>query len=242
MLVDLETFSVMTFPKQRDIVYVLCYKCKETNKVCPFYIGESSRNVGRIGDYLSARFTAATDFKVGEAIRYLQFEGYEVEIKFKDSSDRKAEEKALIINLRKSYILLNDLNGYDYRTANESEERSRIRAFIDKIINQNTSRKPDMIFEDETPNQTNNANLTIPERVKIICQELDALYETSKPSHERIIFRKDILRIAAKQGIKPRSATIADYCDNGETSKHSRHSFLHFIKPGRYILNINHKR
>jgi hypothetical protein len=79
--------------------------------------------------------------------------------------------------------------------------------------------------------------LTIPERIKIICQELDALYDKSIQSQERIIHRQDILRIAEQRGINPTSAQVADYCYNGTTSQYSRHSFLHIVKDGQYTLN-----
>jgi hypothetical protein len=135
MLVDLNTFQSLDFPKHRDIVYVLCYKRNNDDKICPFYIGESSRHVGRLGDYLSANFSASTDFKVGEAIRYLHQLGCHVEVKFKESSDRKSEEKSLLQEVKKTYKLLNDLDGYNYKIANSDEEKSRIHVFIDEILN-----------------------------------------------------------------------------------------------------------
>lgn len=236
MLVDLNTFQTLDFPKHRDIVYVLCYKRNDDNKIFPFYIGESSRHVGRLGDYVSANFSASTDFKVGEAVRYLQQLGCHVEVKFKDSSDRKSEEKALLQEFQKTYKLLNDLDGYNYKTANSDEERLRIRTYIDEIFTQNNQVTSKQITMGEEHTQVAQINLTIPERVKLICRELDALYDESIPSQERIIYRKDILKIAEERSINPSSVTVADYCDNGLTSRHSRHSFLHRINPGQYIL------
>lgn len=237
MLVDLNTFQALDFPKHRDIVYVLCYKSKYDNKVCPFYIGESSRHLGRLGDYVSANFSASTDFKVGEAVRYIHQLGCHIEVKFKDSSDRKYEEKALLQEFHKSYKLLNDLDGYNYKTANSDEERLRIRKYIDEIFTHNNQVTSKQIIMDEENTQVAQIDLTIAERVKLICQELDALYDKSIPSKERIIYKKDILKIAEKRGINRDSAQVADYCHNGDTSIYSRHSFLHFIKPGQYILN-----
>ena len=80
--------------------------------------------------------------------------------------------------------------------------------------------------------------LTIPEIVKLICQELDANYDKTIAPDARIIFRQDILKVAENRGINRSSVTIADYCDNGLTSQYSNHSFLHRVKPGRYILNV----
>ena len=72
MTIDFSTFAEMEFPQHRDIVYVFLYVPDEGAEPVPFYVGESSRHVGRFGDYMSANFTASTDFKVGEAVKYLQ--------------------------------------------------------------------------------------------------------------------------------------------------------------------------
>ena len=240
MLVDLNTFQALDFPKHRDIVYVLCYKNHNDNHVHPFYVGESSRHIGRVGDYVSANFTASTDFKVGEAVTYLRQLGCHIEIKFKEAIDRKAEEKALLHEFRQSHRLLNDLVGYNYLTANVDEERSRIRKFIDELLSVNTQvfiKQTIQIFQDEAHIQMTEQNSSIPEKIRSICQELDAAYDEAVPGDKRFLSRKDILKIAEERGINRDSAQPADYCDNGKTSQHSRHSFLHSIEPGRYILN-----
>ncbi len=72
------------------------------------------------------------------------------------------------------------------------------------------------------------SNLSVPERVRLICQELSA--------RGTIILRKDILILAKERGINEASVLPADYCDNTETGKWSRHSFLHSVGPGKYIL------
>jgi len=52
-------------------------------------------------------------------------------------------------------------------------------------------------------------NITIPEIVKLICQELDALYDKSIPPHERILYRQDILLAADERGINPASVSMS---------------------------------
>lgn len=105
MTIDFSTFEEMEFPKHRDIVYVLHYIQGEGAKTIPFYVGESSRHVGRFGDYVSANFTAATDFKVGEAVKYLREKGLRVVIKFQESHNRKEEEKRILQHLRSTFKL-----------------------------------------------------------------------------------------------------------------------------------------
>ena len=75
MDVNLKDFIDVMFPQYKKIVYILYFKDKNTNIEIPFYIGESSRGIGRFYDYLMAQFAASTDFKVGEAIRHFQGQG-----------------------------------------------------------------------------------------------------------------------------------------------------------------------
>ncbi|SIT40095.1 conserved hypothetical protein [Paraburkholderia piptadeniae] len=140
MKVDLSEFDVMRFPDRGSIVYVLLYVPGSENEAVPFYVGESSKHVGRIGDYVTANFSASTDFKVGEAVRYLQSKGLPVLMKYKESGDRKAEERIVLDRLRSTYRLLNDLKGYDYRQAEKEQERLKIHAFIDELIYAETVR------------------------------------------------------------------------------------------------------
>ena len=51
---DFSEFSEMPFPENGNIVYVLCFKRESSSDYVPFYVGESSRHVGRFGDYVSA--------------------------------------------------------------------------------------------------------------------------------------------------------------------------------------------
>ena len=136
MKVLLQEFEELPFPKQSDIVYVLCFAnpVAQTEPI-PFYVGESSRHVGRIGDYVAAKFSASTDFKVGEAAKYFRTLGFEVKVMYKESIGRKAEEKALIKSLKeRSFLLLNEMEGYDYRADGEKTERKKVQNFVDEIV------------------------------------------------------------------------------------------------------------
>lgn len=285
MTIDFDAFEEMEFPKHGNIVYVFHYVRAEGTEPLPFYVGESSRHVGRFGDYMSANFSASTDFKVGEAIKYLRHLGLRVVVKFIKSHSRKDDEKQIIQQFRRTCRLLNDLKGYSYRSADADVERRKIQQFIDSILEnpnniphiakarrasrsaegvldfaprQRSVRREDLdgaapappksgiTLKEEASNgsifgeiiETSSArspyrassdeNLSVPERVRLICQEL-AVGGT-------VIKRQDIIRIAKERGINGDSVLPADYCDNTETGKWSKHSFLHSVSPGRYIL------
>lgn len=126
-------FTEIEFPIDSDIIYVLLY-VKGEERV-PFYVGQSQRNIGRFGDYVRAGFKASTDFKVGEAVKYLKANGYKVIINYKNARDRLLEEKRLIETLTMNgHRLLNELSGYDYRIADENEERKRIYSHMDDLL------------------------------------------------------------------------------------------------------------
>lgn len=111
----LHDFIEMEFPTYCDIVYVIHYLKDGETVPTPFYVGQSSKHVGRIGDYISAKFSASTDFKVGEAVRYLRTLGFRVVIRYKKSSDRLAEEGRILQTLAPNCrLLLNNLAGYKY--------------------------------------------------------------------------------------------------------------------------------
>lgn len=126
-------FNFMDFPKNESAVYIISFV--KNNKEIPLYVGETSRFQGRIGDYISANFKASTDFKVGEAIKYLQEIGCKIIIKYKFSENRKEEQNEIIKAFQGlGYRLLNELVGYNYRTADEKEERERIKIFCHNIL------------------------------------------------------------------------------------------------------------
>ncbi len=134
MILEWSEFEQLRFPTHGDIVYVLCYAAQEGDSPVPFYVGESSRHIGRLGDYLSAKFTAPTDFKVGEAIRHFHDLGYSVTFMHKKSSSRKADEKSLLKKLKDSgFLLLNDLRGYKCSSADAKNERGKIRRFVERM-------------------------------------------------------------------------------------------------------------
>ncbi len=73
------------------------------------------------------------------------------------------------------------------------------------------------------------SNDTIPEIVEAICEELGA--------GGKEIRRKDILARTQEYGINESSVMPADFCDNTQTGQWSKHSFLHSIGHGRYMLS-----
>ncbi|MBN2267725.1 MAG: hypothetical protein JW725_05320 [Candidatus Babeliaceae bacterium] len=127
---DFSDFAEMEFPQHKEIVYVL-YFSDESGREVPLYVGESLRGVRRFGDYISAKFSAPTDFKVGEAVRYLQSRGFKVRIKYKESEDRKGEERKIVSILRRKSRLLNELEGFSYTASNEEAERTKLYSFLE---------------------------------------------------------------------------------------------------------------
>jgi hypothetical protein len=80
-------------------------------------------------------FSAPTDFRVGEAVKYLGTKGYRTVVKYRPSVDPRGEEAAIIKDLRSlALILLNCLSGFDFQKADESEERSRVQSFMDTML------------------------------------------------------------------------------------------------------------
>jgi len=122
-------------------VYVLCWVAEEGE--VPFYVGETQSAWGRLNDYYWADFQASTDFKVGEAVKHLYAGNRRVIAKYKASTDRLRDQNAIIAALRaEGRTLLNDCRGYNYRTADENNERVRIREFIDALLSNNGTTDP----------------------------------------------------------------------------------------------------
>jgi len=125
----------LQFPQNSNIVYIIYAKKNDTKKA--IYVGRSSRNIGRFGDYVSKQFSASTDFKVGTAIGYLQQNGFSVSIKYRNSKDIRGEEKKLLDKTKQEYgVLLNDMKNYKYKEATKDKQEDRIKEFVDKIIGQ----------------------------------------------------------------------------------------------------------
>jgi hypothetical protein len=138
---NFDGFSSVDFlPINRELpafVYVLFW-ISESGEV-PFYVGQTTRIWGRMDDYYWATFSAATDFRVGEAVRHLGARGYRVIIKYKATREPLKDEAAIIDDLRpclkaEGRELLNDLSGFNYRVADELAERSRIHDFIGRML------------------------------------------------------------------------------------------------------------
>ncbi len=138
------SFQTLTFVRAHPVVYVI--GIEQEGKFYPLYVGETGHVYCRYADYIRAQFAAETDFKVGEAIRYLIERGHKVLVQYKHASEKKTDRKAEEDNLKKAYIaqgfsLLEGLPGYSYRAINreerkEFEERKRreIREYVDRTL------------------------------------------------------------------------------------------------------------
>ena len=130
-----ENFIKILFPKDEDIVYVLRFKRTDETTTTPLYVGQSGRGTRRIGEYVSAQFAAATDFKVGVAVRTLLTAGCEVSVNYQSSSNRRADEAELISRYTKEgHRLLNAEPSYNYRSANKATEQARIEQFVATLL------------------------------------------------------------------------------------------------------------
>ncbi|HEY4365147.1 MAG TPA: hypothetical protein VGN17_29565 [Bryobacteraceae bacterium] len=134
---NFDTFTVVNFPPiDREVpnfVYIL-FAVTESTQI-PFYVGQTSRLWGRLDDYYWAQFSASTDFRIGEAIRHLGTKAHRVVVKYKHSEEPRREEAEIIKGLlAEGFTLLNTLRGFDYRKSDESEERSRIQRFVEKLL------------------------------------------------------------------------------------------------------------
>lgn len=131
----LRDFSAVNFPPKSGtgFIYILCWLSGDEE--VPFYVGETQSIWGRLNDYYWAQFQAPTDFRVGEAVRYLSTKNIHVVARYKPSVDRSCKERAIINELRaEGRRLLNDLPVYDYRTADEEQERIGVQKQVDWII------------------------------------------------------------------------------------------------------------
>ncbi len=127
--------STRSFPKTPDrYVYVFCWIRDGVES--PFYVGQTKRLPGRMNDYRLAQFAACTDFRVGEAVRYLRDnKKCRIVVRFKASAEMRKDECGLIRELQLSGVrLMNEFSGYDYRRANETEERAAVQRFCDLMV------------------------------------------------------------------------------------------------------------
>jgi hypothetical protein len=133
--VNFDGFEQMDFGPRTStgFVYVLCFVDK--GEEIPFYVGQTQAILGRLNDYYWAQFQASTDFRIGEAVKHLNLRGIRVIAKYKASEDRRAEEKMIIAELHaEKRKLLNDFKGFDYRTAQEDDERTKAQKSIEQLL------------------------------------------------------------------------------------------------------------
>ncbi len=133
----LPVYLFQDFPIVEAVVYVLILQ-REGSKV-PFYVGQATNLHNRLRDYMSPQIAVTTDFKVGEAIKYFQEQGFGIEVAVKrgltDTKQRRTEESRTIGILKNhSYKLLNDLGGFNYKTVNKEDERNRVKIYCDNYI------------------------------------------------------------------------------------------------------------
>jgi hypothetical protein len=115
-------------------VYVI-YRQLEEGSRAPLYVGESTQPYKRMDDYARHDFMAATDFKVGVAIQYLRARDYRVFVEIEEVEDRYAAECGKIDAFKRQGVrILNDLRGYNYRTADPVEEQRRVEEFVAGLI------------------------------------------------------------------------------------------------------------
>ncbi len=108
----------------------------------PIYVGESTNVRRRIGEYIVSAFAASTDFIVGEAIKFLQSEGFRIEVHVLpfhgNDKSRRLKQNAIIQEcIDRGFVLLNrnaNRSGYDYRKSNASTERTKIIEMVQQEI------------------------------------------------------------------------------------------------------------
>jgi hypothetical protein len=139
----LDGFEVADFPtldtlssipeSSEGFLYVLCWV--RDGAQIPFYVGQTRRLRGRMKDYCLAQFQASTDFRVGEAVRYLrETKKCQIVLRYRASAEPAKDEYHVIRNLQLSgFRLLNDLLGYNYRTAQKIDERAAVQTFCDVL-------------------------------------------------------------------------------------------------------------
>ena len=132
---DFEGFTSVDFSTKSDVgfVYVLC--CLDKESEIPFYVGQTQSIWGRLDDYHWADFQASTDFRVGEAAKYLRAKNLRIVAKYKASAERRIEEGEIIDALHKEgRRLLNDCPGYHYKTAIPEAERAKVQQCVEDIL------------------------------------------------------------------------------------------------------------
>ena len=84
---------------------------------------------------MSAQFAAATDFKVGVAVKALRNSGCEVFVSYQPSSNRREDEAKLIAQYsEQGHRLLNAERSYNYKSAEKAAEQERIEEFVAALL------------------------------------------------------------------------------------------------------------
>jgi len=133
-----EGFESMEVTHRGDhgFVYVLCWK--QGDKEVPFYVGQTQAIWGRMNDYHWGEFQASTDFRVGQAVRYLSEHDLRVVSKYKVVQGKRPEwlhrEAKIVQDLEgEGWLLLNRMDGYKYAESTEELERAKIERFMERI-------------------------------------------------------------------------------------------------------------
>jgi len=132
---DFESMEVVHRSEQ-GFVYVLCWK--QDDKEVPFYVGQTQAIWGRMNDYHWGQFQASTDFRIGQAIRYLSERNLRVVSRYKQVDgtrpDWRRREAQMIKELEtEGWLLLNSMASYRYLESNEDLERSRVEGFMEQV-------------------------------------------------------------------------------------------------------------
>lgn len=136
---EFPAFETADFPQSQEIVnFVYILGVEDSKKsFAPFYVGQTSRLLGRIDDYAKANFSASTDFKVGEAIKYFQMKGFKIQLKFRKFENPRVEEERITNEIEQEMgkeLLLNNLKGYDYKVDNQEQQRLEVHRFVDNFL------------------------------------------------------------------------------------------------------------
>ena len=138
-----DKFITAPFPEDEDIVYVLRFQRPGESGMIPFYVGESRRGTRRIGDYITAQFSAATDFKVGIAVKALRSAECRIFVSHQPSANRRKDEAELIARYtQQGHKLLNAERSYNYRSADKAAEQTRIEQFVASLVQRDPHEPP----------------------------------------------------------------------------------------------------
>jgi hypothetical protein len=129
-------YETIQYPWSGSIVYYLSFQRPGDTSETPFYVGESGRHVGRLGDYIAANFAALVDFKVGVAARFLQRRGLIVLFRYQQvpENERMNVQASLIQSLARDYLLLNNKLPQAELGNNPETARGMIENFVQQHI------------------------------------------------------------------------------------------------------------